>query len=282
MSFETTHGLKGNRLYRIHHNMKQRCYNPNNTHWFNYGGRGIKICDEWISYDHENKINTGFLNFYNWAMNNGYADDLTVDRIDPNANYSPDNCRWVDRKFQSNNRNDNHYLLYQGYNFTLSIWSEITKINYPMITDRVRKKWTTEEILRTPAGNRRGDGYLCWQVSPEYLKYHNPDTTRIQTNSVRGPLPLEVRKKLSECNKNKPNYADRVLDELQLYIIRLLHAEGYSDRKIGKIFEIDHSTINRILNGKAYVTNEYTVEELLEYMQSKALHEELTQRIIEG
>ena len=118
--FTQTHGLYGTRLYRIHHNMKQRCYNPNNTKWDNYGGKGIKVCDEWLEYDHENKINIGLINFYNWAINNGYDNTLSIDRIDPNGNYEPSNCRWVDQKFQCNNRNDNKYLEYKGYNFTIT------------------------------------------------------------------------------------------------------------------------------------------------------------------
>lgn len=86
---------KGGRLYRIFSGMKSRCYDPNATGYKNYGGRGIKICDEWLS---------DFWAFYNWAMQNGYKEGLTIDRIDNDQGYSPQNCRWATIAEQNRNK----------------------------------------------------------------------------------------------------------------------------------------------------------------------------------
>ena len=93
----TTHGLSNHRIYEIYNGMKQRCYNENNENYKHYGGRGISICDEWFD---EN----GFINFYNWSKNNGYEEDLTIDRVDVNDGYRPSNCRWATKKEQVVNR----------------------------------------------------------------------------------------------------------------------------------------------------------------------------------
>lgn len=83
-----------NRLYNSWRAMKARCFNPNNNRYHLYGGRGITVCDEWLTFE----------GFRAWSLSNGYADDLTIDRIDPDGNYTPNNCRWLHPYKQSSNR----------------------------------------------------------------------------------------------------------------------------------------------------------------------------------
>lgn len=140
----TKHHLRSSRLYGVWANIKQRCYNPKNTHYSAYGKKGIKMCDEWRD---------NFICFYNWAIENGYDDKMrygecTIDRIDNNGNYEPSNCRWISMKKQSLNTSRNHYLELNGEKHTVYEWSIITGINSSTILQRINNyHWSVERTL---------------------------------------------------------------------------------------------------------------------------------------
>ena len=121
--------------------MKDRCYRETDTHYKNYGGRGIKICDEWLG---EN----GYLNFSKWAKTNGYDEKLSIDRIDVNGNYEPSNCRWIGIKQQSNNKTNNHYLYYNGQEYTLTELANKFNIKQETLRKRLKLGWKLEDALR--------------------------------------------------------------------------------------------------------------------------------------
>lgn len=133
------------RLYRIWKNMRKRCNNPNSDYYENYGGRGIKVCEEWNDYQ----------NFRNWSLDNGYQDDLSIDRINGNEGYEPSNCRWANRKQQANNQRSNVMIFYKGEIKTAAQWAEKIGITKSSMYHRLDRGWTMEEIEKIPQGERR-------------------------------------------------------------------------------------------------------------------------------
>lgn len=134
-----THGMSKNKFYQVWNGIKQRCYNQNNKQYKNYGGRGIKVCDEWVN---------NFELFYDWALNNGYEDGLQIDRIDVNGNYEPSNCRWVDRYVNNNNRRNNITFTYKGETMSLRAWCRRFNISYKTCMTRYYRGHTIEECLQ--------------------------------------------------------------------------------------------------------------------------------------
>lgn len=135
----TKHGYcQKERLYTTWLNMRDRCNNPNYLKYHLYGGRGIEVCESWNDYSE----------FKNWAIKNGYDDSLSLDRIDVNGNYDPNNCRWVTQKTQCNNKRCNHYITYNGVTKTAKEWSECTGIKYRTILSRINNlKWGIGKAL---------------------------------------------------------------------------------------------------------------------------------------
>lgn len=125
--------------------MISRCENEYETSYPRYGAKGISVCDEW----HD------FLTFYQWAMDAGYSDELTIDRVDSRGNYCPDNCRWATYKQQARNQSSNIMVEYKGETKTLAEWAEIYSLPYKSVHLRYRKyKWDIERTLMTPMRKR--------------------------------------------------------------------------------------------------------------------------------
>lgn len=134
------HGLSNTRLHHTWRHMIDRCSNRNNKDYSSYGGRGISICNEWLG---EN----GFQNFYEWAIEHGYDDTLSIDRINNDGDYEPNNCRWIDDAGQANNRRTNKILAIGGKSQTFAEWCKQCGIGYYKVRDRMDSGWTAEEAL---------------------------------------------------------------------------------------------------------------------------------------
>lgn len=124
------HKMSGTRIYETWQDMKRRCYNKQNARYDRYGGRGITVCDEWLN---------NFQSFYDWAISNGYSDDLTIDRIDNDGNYEPSNCRWSNVKEQCNNRGSNINITIGNATKSLMCWCEIFNVDYKKVHARYQR-----------------------------------------------------------------------------------------------------------------------------------------------
>lgn len=124
-------------MYKIWIGIKRRCNNKNDFSFKWYGGRGIKICDEWEDYS----------NFREWSYKNGYTDTLTIDRINPDGNYEPDNCRWATIQQQQNNRRNNVNYEYRGETHTISEWAKKYNMPYSRLYMRLYNGLSIEEAL---------------------------------------------------------------------------------------------------------------------------------------
>lgn len=144
------------KLYRAWASMKSRCSNPNDPNYKRYGARGIKVCDDWMTYS----------NFKTWALANGYKEeanhltDCSLDRIDNDGNYEPINCRWATAREQTNNTRRNTRVQYKGEEHTLAEWARIKGMSYTSFMSRYCRGWSFERIMETPKGNYRKEK-LC-------------------------------------------------------------------------------------------------------------------------
>lgn len=138
---KTTHGQTDTPLYYVYNGMKARCYDDKKAQYKDYGGRGIKVCDEWL----ENPSS-----FFEWALNNGYKRGLHIDRENNNGNYDPSNCRWVTRKVNNRNTRRSKYVTYKGETKVLADWCDELGLEYLKINHRLWRGWNVERAFETP------------------------------------------------------------------------------------------------------------------------------------
>ena len=185
-----THGLTGTRVYKTWESMKARCYNPNDGKYKKYGGRGIKVCDEWLGKD-------GAKNFAEWAYANGFDEnkhqkEQSIDRIDVNGNYEPKNWRFTNAKVQANNRTNTIILEFQGKSQSLQEWADELGISESTIRWRLNKGYSTEKALTTKVRKtvRQGKKYLTHKGNTktvsEWARYLGIDSKILYTRLKRG------------------------------------------------------------------------------------------------
>ena len=148
------HGETKTRLHRIWGCMHERCERVKHSHYDAYGGRGITVCDEWKEY----------LPFAEWARNNGYTDELTIDRIDVNGNYEPTNCRWITMKEQHSNKRSNRIIEYRGQKYTLTQLAENSGIKKTTLKERLNRGMSVENAVNVPV---RPKGCGAKMVDPQ-------------------------------------------------------------------------------------------------------------------
>lgn len=129
------------RIYRIWYGIKYRCYYKTSTSYKKYGAKGVTMCEEWKN---------DFQNFKQWALENNYAENLTIDRIDNSKGYQPDNCRFVDYQTQNNNRSCNHYITIDNVTHTITEWLRIYNLRRSSYDKRIKKGYSEIEAITTP------------------------------------------------------------------------------------------------------------------------------------
>lgn len=142
-----SHGLTGHQIFNKWQNMQGRCYNPKNKKYHRYGGRGITVCQEWRD---------DFQTFYDWSMANGWAPELTIDRIDNDGNYEPSNCRWTTLEIQSNNKSNTVIVFIYGQRMPLQLaMKQFGACDPSLASSRIKKGWDHERAITTPPRHGR-------------------------------------------------------------------------------------------------------------------------------
>lgn len=180
------------RLWSIYHDIKKRCNNPNSARFKDYGGRGIKMCDEWLN---------DFDSFADWSKNNGYSDELTIDRKDVDGNYEPQNCRWITIKEQCRNKRNTVLVEYNGVTKPLIVWCEELGLIYDTMHDRIKKRgWSVEKAFETKS--QREDSFAS------QCKAHgiSENVVRDRVNKLGWDLEAALNTKSLGLGANQKSY----------------------------------------------------------------------------
>ena len=227
-----------NKLKAVLRSMIYRCNNKDDKY---YGGKGIKVYEEW-------KDNPEL--FVDWAIDNGYEEGLSIDRIDGNGNYEPNNCRWVDMKSQNNNRSNNSYIIIDGMKLTYSQCEEYTSISQKLISNRVRR-------------GKKGKDILCNKIeNGKFISYNGMRMNISQWGEYTG-LGREVIKKRLSSNWSIQDTLTTPLkatEEKRAKIskddvvnIRYYHSENrYNVKELSEIYNITPKSVRNIIQYKTW------------------------------
>lgn len=196
------HGLTGHPIFTTWLGMRQRCNDPNHVRYAKYGGIGIKLCKEW---DEDVKV------FYDWCIENGWTDELTIDRIDSTKDYCPENCRIVSYAIQANNLTSNHNITYNGKTQTITQWSRELGIARKTLQGRLNKGWSIEKSFTTPIKSTCKQSKLVYEWNglsmtlSEWAKYLDIHYDILYNRIVRDKWDLDREFNL---NQYKTDMAD--------------------------------------------------------------------------
>ena len=230
--FETKHGGAGTKLYRVWKGMKRRCKNESRSDYERYGGRGIYVCKEWED---------DFSAFRDWSMNNGYTEELTLDRRDVNGSYTPDNCRWTDDETQRNNTRRNVFVTIEGDTKTLAQWARVVGV-------------TTSTMHTRYNEGLRGIELIADRKTTMLGKQHTEETKRRISEKLKGEnnhnygkeFSEETRKRLSESHKGQKahNKIEFTKEQINDIVARLKGKQSQED--IAKVYGCSRKPIYRI------------------------------------
>lgn len=172
----------GQRLYRIWIEMRRRCRDEHRDSYCRYGGRGITVCPEWQDYEV----------FARWALSNGYADDLTIERIDVNGNYCPENCTWITRGAQARNRRNNFKVTISGETKTGAEWARDAGLEKHTVINRIRKGLNPETAVTKQGPVRKRSVFGEELTLKEMEEKYGIKTTTIKSRIRKGMTPEEA------------------------------------------------------------------------------------------